>query len=515
MKLVLSFIFILAALCGFSQEATTQPGILPVLYINVYESGTETFNDEIISANLDHKEYFKGVYWLETNGCSWIEDPEAENLGSRENPLPLQIKARGNYTRVAFAKKPFKIKLDSKQAMLGLSKSKHFALLAHADDSHGYLNNFTGFNLGKRIGLPWTPSVRPLELYINGDYRGLYFLTESVRVEKDRVNITELLDNEQNSDLVSGGYLVELDNYDEPEDIQLRITEKYCAGKWHNPYIRVSFKEPESYSDLQRAFITQQFNAINDGAETCDRDDVVWSYIDLDDAARYYLVREIMSDSESYIQSTYLFRDRGEGQKWHFSPLWDFGQSFTSTARTDLFVNHAKLGTTWLLSWMQNEKFMNKVRETWIWFMQNCYDGLEKDIDDFESSIAEAAKRDAARWKNVPLPSDSRAEPVCDNSDIESKAIFAKNFLNDKINWMKSIYGDYASLPKTDEPERDDTPAAMLPEFIQVSVYEMSDTSTGTGHEEYYTLQGLKTNSPRPGNLYIIVTPEGASKRIF
>ena len=236
-----------------------------------------------------------------------------------------------------------------------------------------------------------------------------------MRVEKDRVNITELLDNEQNSDLVSGGYLVELDNYDEPEDIQLRITEKYCAGKWHNPYIRVSFKEPESYSDLQRAFITQQFNAINDGAETCDRDDVVWSYIDLDDAARYYLVREIMSDSESYIQSTYLFRDRGEGQKWHFSPLWDFGQSFTSTARTDLFVNHAKLGTTWLLSWMQNEKFMNKVRETWIWFMQNCYDGLEKDIDDFESSIAEAAKRDAARWKNVPLPSDSRAEPVCDN----------------------------------------------------------------------------------------------------
>ena len=112
--------------------------------------------------------------------------------------------------------------------MLGLTKSKHFAILAHADDGYGYVRNFTGFSLGRRIGLPWTPAQQPVEVVINGDYRGLYFLTESIRIEEDRVNITELDDNVSDPSLISGGYLVELDNYDEEEN-QIRMDEKSCV----------------------------------------------------------------------------------------------------------------------------------------------------------------------------------------------------------------------------------------------------------------------------------------------
>ena len=132
-------------------------GTLPVLYINV-RNVDGSYNDEIISKDLAHKNYFSGEYWLDLNGCEWMEAEGAASIGSADEPLPLEIKARGNYTRTAFAKKPFKLKLGKKQAMLGMSKSKHFALLAHADDNYGYMRNFTGFNLGQRIGLPWTPS---------------------------------------------------------------------------------------------------------------------------------------------------------------------------------------------------------------------------------------------------------------------------------------------------------------------------------------------------------------------
>ena len=198
-------------------------GTLPVLYINVYNADGG-YDDEIISKDLNHKNYFKGEYWLETNGCEWLEELGAKSIASREEPLPLEIKARGNYTRIGFSKKPFKLKLGSKQSLLGLSKSKHFAILAHADDNFGYMRNFAGFNLGKRIGLPWTPSQQPVEVVINGDYRGLYFLTESIRVESDRVNIQELDDNETDASIISGGYLIELDNYD--EDNQIRMEEK-------------------------------------------------------------------------------------------------------------------------------------------------------------------------------------------------------------------------------------------------------------------------------------------------
>ncbi|MDE7136041.1 MAG: CotH kinase family protein, partial [Muribaculaceae bacterium] len=319
-------------------------GTLPVIHINVYKTdadglpmldsnGNKIFDNEITSYDLNHKNYFAGEYWLDTNDCQWMIDLGAKLIGSEDEPLSLEIKARGNWTRTGFSKKPFKIKLGKKQNLLGLTpdKSKHYALLAHADDNYGYLRNFTGFNIGKRIGLPWTPSQQPVEVIINGDYRGLYFLTESIRVGDGRINITELDDLASDPALVSGGYVVELDNYDETN--QIRLNEKACIGGHYLDILRVTFDTPEEYSDLQLRFITDQFTAMNDfvGANS----DELWSYLDLDDAARYYLAREIVSDVEAYHGSTYLFRDNGQNQKWHFSPIWDCGNAFNG--RTDKF----------------------------------------------------------------------------------------------------------------------------------------------------------------------------------
>ncbi|MDE5975699.1 MAG: CotH kinase family protein, partial [Muribaculaceae bacterium] len=322
-------------------------GTLPVLYINVYTDAEHTaLNNEIISRDLDHKNYFKfAEYRLDTNGCEWLKELGAEDLGSEENMLPLQIKARGNWTRRGFSKKPFKLKLDKKASMLGMSKSKHYAILAHADDDTGYLKNFTGFNLGKRMGLPWTPGMQPVEVVINGDYRGLYFLTESIRVGDDRVMIQELADGETNPELASGGYLVELDNYD--EENQIRMEEKGCAYAPFRDTLRITFDTPEEYSEIQRRFIRDQFSAMNDAVGA--NSDDLWRYMDIDDAARYYIVEEIISHYEAYHGSTYLFRDFGEGQKWHFSPLWDCGNAFRGPTN-DFFYNNGPFGNTWISS---------------------------------------------------------------------------------------------------------------------------------------------------------------------
>ncbi|MDE5956981.1 MAG: CotH kinase family protein, partial [Muribaculaceae bacterium] len=366
---------------------------LPVLYINVYDENGKIDN-EVISYSLDHKNYFSGEYWLDVNGCEWMMELGAESIGSADEPLPLEIKARGNWTRKGFSKKPFKLKLGKKQSMLGLSKSKHFAILAHADDNCGYLRNFTGFNLGNRIGLPWTPSQQPVEVVINGDYRGLYFLTESIRIDSERINITELDDNVTDPTLASGGYLIELDNYDEDPASQLVMEEKggYPGFK---DLLRVTFDTPEVYSDLQRMFITDQFTAINDLVGSASDD--LWSYVDLDDAARYYLVCEIMSHVEAYHGSTYMFRDRGEDQKWHFSPLWDFGNGFVGPSNGYIYDN-APYGMTWVGSFTLNEKFREKVRDTWKWFMSTGYDGIYDDMQTICSHLEKAAEADYRRW---------------------------------------------------------------------------------------------------------------------
>lgn len=482
-------------------------GTLPVLYVNVYAPDGK-YDNEVISRNLDHKNYFTGEYWLDMNGCEWLEALGGESVGSKESPLPLEIKARGNWTRIGFAKKPYKLKLGSKQSLLGLSKSKHFALLAHADDTYGFMRNFTGFDLGRRIQLPWTPWQQPVEVVINGDYRGLYFLTESIRVEKNRVDIDELEDFATAPELISGGYLVELDNYDESN--QIRMSEKSCAPGHRLDMLRVTWDTPEEYSDVQKRFVTGQFDAMNDFVGS--NSDALWSYMDLDDAARYYLVEEIVSNTEAYHGSTYLFRNRGQGQKWHFSPLWDFGNAFNGKT-DDFFYNCDPFGNTWIPSMRMNSMFNAKVIATWMWFMNARYPGVIEDMKEYAGHIAEAAKADRERWKDAPLPDQSGAQPVADNSDMPARLNQAVDRLTAKVNWLKSQFGDYAKDPDAAEPARDTTPAAPLPDYAGGDAgVGMTDATASA--PRYFTLQGFPLSAPRPGEPCIVVR-DGATARII
>lgn len=490
-------------------EERPEEGPLPKLHINVYREGMTEFDNEVIDRNLSHKNYFAGEYWLDVNGCDWMADEYgAEDIGSKEEPLPLEIKARGNFTRTAFAKKPFKLKLGKKQKMLGLSKSKHFALLAHADDTYGYLRNFTGFSLGRRIGLPWTPSQQPVEVYINGDYRGLYFLTESIRVEEDRVNITQLGNNVDDPALISGGYLVELDNYD--NDNQIRMDEKSFVGAFSDK-LRITYDTPEEYSDLQKRFVTDQFTAMNDAVGS--NNDVLWSYMDLDDAVRYYIVEELISHVEAYHGSTYLFRDYGADRKWHFSPLWDCGNGFNGPVDGFLY-HHDPFGNTWIESIRQNARFNDKLEETWLWFMNQGYPGIEDEIKEYVAHISEAAKRDRARWKNAKTPDGGMS--VVDNSDMKQRETAALEKLTGKAEWLKGRFGDYAMVPDATEPQRDDTPAADLPPYVIVtSVIDYPEVPVSLENAEYYTLEGMKVETPVRGHIYIVVTRDAAFKVKF
>ena len=116
-----------------------------------------------------------------------------------------KIRGRGNSTWHWYPKKPYRIKLDQKSEILGLKENKDWVLLANYRDPTHLMNTFV-FSIGAGLGLPYTNNTRYVELTLNGDYIGLYQLTEQVEQGSNRVDIDEI-----------EGVLISLDVDDGPE----------------------------------------------------------------------------------------------------------------------------------------------------------------------------------------------------------------------------------------------------------------------------------------------------------
>ena len=369
--------FLLLCMLALTLQATTYSGTLPIMYIQ-----TEN-NAPIVSKD----DYLNATYYVDALGIRGYE-----NIGSAAAPLTMEIKGRGNYTWTGFNKKPYRIKLTEKQSLLGMKKSKHFALLAHADDAlnkKGFMRNQVGFELSRLIGISWTPETKPVEVVLNGDYIGLYFLTETIRVDKDRVNIVEQADEETDSVAITGGWLVEIDNYDTDPHVTIK------EGDEHTMWF--TYKTPEVLSKSQEDFLMKEMLRI-DGLVYGDKNsDQLWQYLDMDALARFYIVQEIMDNYESFHGSCYLYREIGDGQKWKFGPVWDFGSSFNRDKsqymyQGDVWHNH------WIPEICKFPAFMNRVKEIWNEFYNGDYNNIYNFIDTHENLIAQAAVKDKERW---------------------------------------------------------------------------------------------------------------------
>ena len=411
------FLLLAFSLIGLiSSNATNPSGTLPVMYINI-ENGQEVVNKDT---------YLNAKYWLDPKG-----QPGIQAFGSQDNPLVTQIKGRGNYTFTGFDKKPYRLKLDKKAALCGMKASKHFGLLAHADDNRGFLRNAIGFKVSEFVGLPWTPAYYPVELVINGSYRGLYFLTELIRIDSDRVNITKWQDEDANgnplSKWIEGGTLVEIDNYDEPAQIQFNNDGapeplRFTYDKSVDPGY-----EPDGYVSWLQQSLGQVNNLILNGDRNSDE---LWNYVDIDDLARFIVVQEFMDNYESFHGSCYLFREKGDNEKWHFSPVWDFGSAFQRSHPNHPFYeqNDGNMHYNhWIGQLLQFPALRNKIADYWA-LLKNHRSELNSYASDFINKISSAAAADKQRW------------PQYGNDNLGGKLNEVMGYLDSATSFMNSEY---------------------------------------------------------------------------
>lgn len=389
-------------------------GTLPVLFIHT---------DAPVTSK---EEYVNGTCYIDALGLEGYT-----SLGSPEEPLILQVKGRGNWTWKDFSKKPYRLKFSEKVKPLGMKKSRHFVLMANADDNLGFLRNTVGLELSRRLGLAWTPWQEPVEVVLNGDYIGLYMLTENIRVANKRVDIVEQADQETHPDSITGGWLFEIDNYD--EDGQVVITEG------NGEKLRFTMHSPEVLSAEQRDYITRFLTATDQAVYASDKRSTEWErYIDLDSLVRYYIVQEVMDDAESFHGSCYIHKQRGSDTKLIFGPVWDFGNAFQRGF--DRFIyQDPPFGQNWIGEIARYPRFQERVKEVWRLFLGGSlpsspgfggFPGLDSYIDDFIARIATAAVCDARRWPNYG------------NGNIEERKNEFKRRMKEKVAFLTRQWGE-------------------------------------------------------------------------
>ncbi len=393
-----------ALLSGATASAADASGTLPALHIST--------NDPTVEINRE--EYVGATYYMEANGAEGLAD-----IGSVEQPLPLQLRGRGNWTWVGYDKKPYRLLLDTPVSLAGLKSNDYFGLHAHADDNLGFMRNTLGFELARRLGIDWTPSHTPVELYLNDDYRGLYFCTELVRAEADRVNVFPQADND-NSD-VTGGWLIEIDNYD--TDPHITMTEG------NGQKIIFSHKTPLSLSPEQEEFLRSQMQAIDDAIYAEDKSVAKWAeLVAMDRLARFYIVHELMDNTEAFHGSCFLYRERGADSKWMFGPVWDFGSSFFRGSGKFIWQD-ANYTLTWIKEIYKFPAFQEKVKEIWADFCKEGYVGISEFLRLQGNLIKEGAACDYARW------------PEYGNADIDAAVSKVVYMLDNKARWLGQQWG--------------------------------------------------------------------------
>jgi len=242
------------------------------------------------------------------------------NLTAPATGAADSIRVRGNSTATA-NKRPYRLKFDKRQPILGKVEARSWVLLAEFYDWTFALNPIA-YTLGRRLGLEFTNSFQHVDVYINNSYKGIYLLTELMQVNPGRVNIDK-----------DFGWLVEFD-YHAPEPHHISFN---TSGG--NLSMQARVRDPEvndnfNISNPTVSFVQREVNALFDAmAAQGFPDNGYRDLIDLESWAKYVLIQQLVDnfDFNSKVQagglpgSNYAYKDFGK--RIHAGPLWDFDLS--------------------------------------------------------------------------------------------------------------------------------------------------------------------------------------------
>jgi hypothetical protein len=307
-----------------------------------------------------------------------------------------EVRGRGN-TTWWYPKRPYRVKLNSKTSLFGLTQAKSWVLLANHQDPTLMMNRIA-FKLGDIMSFPFTNHSFAVELVLNGVYEGSYVLTEQVQAGSGRVDIKEPKEADAKTD-----FLVELDSYYDEEP-------KFTSTHYHLP---VMIKSPEDYIN------TANYNFVKDAVNDLDSRLYEGKFtgsgnykelINLDSFVKFLLINEIVGNKEvGFPKSAYMYKNSKTGGGQIFmGPLWDFDSGFSYQGEglnvyfkdSRYLINHHPF----FKRLFDDPDFTAAYKAAWNTYKSQITSDLFTFIDDTAFELEKSQKANFTVWKWLNKP---------------------------------------------------------------------------------------------------------------
>lgn len=357
---------------------------------------------------------------IETEDFAGVRDRETEipshlqiygEKAPESEVYELTVRGRGN-SSFKMPKYGMKLEFTDKVSLLGMPKNRDWALVANFGDKT-HLRNYMMTRLSEWLGAKYTPRMQFVEVYLNRNYMGLYLLSETIKVGKNRVNIDE-------------------------NDTTF-LLEKEDSKKFDPPYVLTDnqyyyhIKSPKNPSPETEKLLKNHLNAFENFMEDyyLHRANEIKNWLDVDDFLLFYWVQEYSKNEDgNYARSVFMTWKKGE--PIHFGPLWDFDLAFGNASREqnqnpeDWYIRKYRLN----YYIMQNSVVKEAALDYWN-NHRKTFKALIDSIPVYRAIIEKAIDNEYRRW---PVIGNTENWALKDPYDSYDEAVEVMT------EWMKKRY---------------------------------------------------------------------------
>ncbi len=371
-----------------------------------------------------------------------IVDNKDKNNHEEDTPQissDIRIRIRGNSSR-HFEKKGYIIKLitheglNNPQSVMGMDAHHEWALHGPYLDKT-LIRNYICYNMAGEI-MGYAPNVRFCELILNGEYQGLYLMTETITAGKEGARL-ELSVNKKDNQF--SGYLLRLDRGSNTELKNIATFSDYTyksESKINIVYPGNDNLTPELASGICADF--SEFEKVLYSYDY-DNDEVGYEkYIDVNSFIDYFLINEFASNYDAGSKSTYVYK--GVDGKLHMC-VWDFNNAFDNYQENE--TSHRVFSIQdglWYDMLFKDEEFVEKVINRYYELEEKYLNEeyMNEYIDSVLEYLGPAIERNFERWGHTFLPEWDRLFDFHRNLHSHEDAVNQlKWYIKNRHEWMR------------------------------------------------------------------------------